>query len=238
MNRPTPIWHRRWPIWLALISGGLPIVATHLSYAINIAFGYVDACLPYWHGCASISRAARSGPGLMIFRALMIPSALGLVALWLLIRDGLLLTGCRLSTGLRWQTGLGVAGALFLIVYVSWLGEQGAVYSWLRSYGVYGYFGFTALAQLLLLGQLRLLDQAGRAETAKQPVRWLMRSIVLLWLSGLLFASRLAFFDDPQLLDRLENAVEWIFALLMNAILLLMGWLLARLKVRLGITVR
>jgi hypothetical protein len=64
----------------ALLAGLLPMVAAHAAYLLNVHEGAGLAaefvCMPYLDGCVSISRAARSGSGLTLFRALMLPSAL------------------------------------------------------------------------------------------------------------------------------------------------------------------
>lgn len=46
---------------------------------------------------------------------------------------------------------LGIIGAVFLVLYVTALGNEGEWYSWQRRYGVTLYFGGTSLAQLLLV---------------------------------------------------------------------------------------
>ena len=51
--------------------------------------------------------------------------------------------------------GLGVTGALFMVLYVVFLGTDGTAYEFMRRYGVTVYFSFTALAQLLLAARLR-----------------------------------------------------------------------------------
>lgn len=60
----------------ALLAGLLPIAAGHGAYLLNIYSSSELAaefvCMPYWEGCVSISRAARSGPGLLPFRWVML----------------------------------------------------------------------------------------------------------------------------------------------------------------------
>ena len=64
---------------ILLLAGLLPILAAHAAYLLNIYAGseldprYI--CQPYLEGCVSISRAARSGPGLLLFKSVMLPCA-------------------------------------------------------------------------------------------------------------------------------------------------------------------
>ncbi len=218
------------PWRVGLFAATAPFVAVHVAYGINIVAGDALGCVPYLEGCTSISRGARSGPGLMIFRGLVIPSGVALAAMWLLLSDALLLRNVATRQQLRWQTRLGVAGAVFLILYATYLGESGAVYGWLRRYGVYGYFGFTALAQLLLL---RI--QPALPASASGIGRAIRGVVSTMWGLGLVFAFRPLFIQDPALNDRLGNAVEWIFALLLSVVIALQALLLKRLGLRLAV---
>jgi len=216
----------KWIAWYAALA---PLIAVHLGYAINILSGGVEACFPYWDGCTSISRAARSGPGLMVFRGLVIPSGVALAATWWLLRDALAASGSARQQELAWMLRLGVSGALFLILYATYLGESGPIYRWLRRYGVYGYFGCTALAQLVLLKHL----PSGFSRGVSQ----IKSGVVTLWVLGVGFAFHPLLVSNPATSDRLRNAVEWIFALLMTLVLIKIAGLLRSLRVSLKVEV-
>jgi len=70
----------------ALLSGVLPIAAAHGAYLLNVYSSSELAaefiCMPYLDGCVSISRAARSGPGLTPFRWVMLASVPLLLLTW------------------------------------------------------------------------------------------------------------------------------------------------------------
>ena len=77
------------PHWLPLLAGLVPIAAAHAALGLNLVFPAegLDAefrCQPYWDGCVSVSRAVRTGPGLLLFRALMLPTAALVFLTWLL----------------------------------------------------------------------------------------------------------------------------------------------------------
>jgi hypothetical protein len=217
------------PVTIVFLAGLLPILAAHLAYALNIWVGADLAleyiCLPYVDGCVSISRAARSGPGLHLFRAIMLPSAVLLLLSWEFIREWLRgMEACSRRSAWLIST-LGVIGAFFLVFYATWLGTEGEWYRWLRRYGVIFYFGGTALAQLLLIWVLwpqrtRLVD--GRLV---RPVAVLTALVTLQWVLGVFSAIKRLIFDDPQLIDRLENIIEWCYALPMASAFLVVAWM-------------
>ncbi len=203
----------------ALLSGLLPIVAAHGAYLLNIvqgselAAGYV--CMPYLEGCVSISRAARSGPGLLLFRWLMLVSVPLLLLTWLFVQRWLAAPDARYGRRARAMAALGIVGALFLVFYVTALGNDGEWYQLQRRYGVTIYFGGTALAQLLLAGILwpirRLVLQG-----CYRTVVLFTGLVSLQWLLGVASVFKRLLLDDPVLIDQIENVIEWWFALAMS----------------------
>ena len=217
------------PVTIVFLAGLLPIVAAHLAYLLNIWTGTELApefiCMPYFDGCVSISRAARSGPGLHLFRALMLPSAVLLLLSWEFVREWL--RGLDACTPRRaWLISiLGVVGAFFLVFYATWLGTEGEWYRWLRRYGVIFYFGGTAMAQLLLIWVLwpaRARLAGGRLVSA---ITTLTVLVSLQWALGVFSALKRLIFDDPELIDRLENIIEWCYALPMAIGFLVIAWM-------------
>ena len=112
--------------WIALLAGVLPILAAHLAWLLNLsatALAPEFVCNPYLDGCVSISRAARSGPGLWLFRGLMLPSAILLLLTWLALRAELAALGTAPPRRPAAMAALGVVGAVFLVFYVTALGH-------------------------------------------------------------------------------------------------------------------
>ena len=108
-----------WP--LPLLVAVVPLVAAHAAYGLSIAEGHVPACVPYWEGCTSISRAARHGTGNLVFRLLMLPAAVLMWQQWLVAREWLRTTGpVGAGASLPW---LGALAALALAVYVGFHGS-------------------------------------------------------------------------------------------------------------------
>ena len=206
-----------WP--LAGLAMALPWIAVHSCWLLSVDAGYVTACNPYLDGCTSISATGRHGLAFYLFKMLMIPTAMLYLAVWLIAAQWLRGLGQR-----PWALLLcGAVGALFLILYATFLGTDGELYTWLRRFGARMFFALTAFAQLLLAWHLwRAAFKA-----------WWARGI--LWLCGLQLAIGIASLPLPLLLadpDAWQNIVEWNYALAMNAVfgLLAAGWWQQRLR--------
>jgi len=216
----------------ALLSGVLPIAAAHGAYLLNVYSSSELAaefiCMPYLDGCVSISRAARSGPGLTPFRWVMLASVPLLLLTWWSARRWL--GSLRLGASVGQHVGkgrakdrrasamaaLGMIGAVFLVLYVTALGNEGEWYGWQRRYGVTLYFGGTALAQLLLVWILWPLRQTVQASRLMRPIILLTLLVSLQWVLGVFSAFKRLIFEDPVLIDQIENVIEWWYALAMS----------------------
>lgn len=201
-----------WPLPVAVAL--VPVLAAHLAFALSAATGYVPECMPYWDGCASISRAARHGLGNHLFRLLMLPTALLLSLHWLAARRWLRLTHPDPAAG-RSLLALGVFTGVALAVYVTFLGTEGEVYQWLRRYGARLYFASTYLAQLVFLRRYRQI-----AGSRGALYRWMLIVSVGMLVLGLGNTAAAYLVGDEALKDRLENLLEWQLGLLMT------GWFL------------
>lgn len=207
---------RRWPLApLGLLTGAIPIAAAHLVLVVSVAFGHIDGCNPYLDGCTSISRAGRFGLANALFKALMLPYATLLALYWFACAEWLRGLGSARSTATRWIPWLGLVSALFLVLYATFLGSDGDGYRLMRRYGVFVYFGFNFIAQLLLTGRLAALS------TSRIPA-WIVRAKVTLCVIvlsfGLVNVAAGAVLHDP---DAVRNVMEWWAALLMTCYYLL-----------------
>jgi len=198
------------PVATAWLVFTIPLVVVHAAWLWSSLVGAIDWCIPYWSGCTSISKAARSSDALFLFRSAMTLNAGLLILFWLHVAAFLRLN--RLAGhSCYWIIGLGVTGALFLVVYANFLGYSGEVYRFMRHYGVTVYFGFTVLAQMLLLRQWRQLP----AHTGKRQVKAIHGLCWWMLLLGLASSGCNLLLPDP-LKDMWENIIEWHFALSMN----------------------
>ncbi|WP_395373668.1 hypothetical protein [Marinicella sp. W31] len=204
------------PALVALLCALIPFVTVHATFIYSVVTGHFAACVPYLEGCVSISRAARSGDSIHLFRALMLPMATVLVLYWLTVFQWLRQLYYKISRGMRVMRVLGVIGALFLILYATFLGTEGDVYRWLRRYGVIVYFAFTALAQLLFTQRLY---QLGKRQVINK-LFFLAHCKIVLCIVMLVLGVISAVIDltvqDRSFKSALDNIIEWNFALLMT----------------------
>lgn len=217
------------PLWpLPLAAALLLLVATHLALWLSIQAGHVPACVPYWEGCTSISRAARHGLGNHLFRLLVIPCAVLHGATWWVAGHWLRDDGGKAAR--RWMLALGLFSASALAIYATFLGTEGEVYGFLRRYGVTVYFGFGFLAQLLLMRRARVLRLMPPATLKAMAV--LCLAMLGLGVGNVVAGALVA---DDALRDRIENALEWQLGLLLVGwhLLLARGWWRARFGLRL-----
>lgn len=190
--------------WSALVAGALPILAVNLAYWINVQHG-LEGCFPYLDGCHSVSRGVREGPGLWWFKAAALPTVIAMVLTWRWMPGHL--AGA-------WARRLGVVGAAALLLYAATLGTDGELYKWMRRYGVVFYFGLTGIAQLMVANRLWRERRSVNSADGGFLSRFAYLALAFLtWGVGLLSAFKRRLFDDPALVDRVENAAEWGFAL-------------------------
>ncbi len=199
---------------LALACGLLPLFAVHLSYLISASAGYVPWCVPYWEGCTSISKAARQGLANQLFKGLVLPSAAFILVFWVAAANYLHAVSAQHVRRIFLLRAIGIIGALFLMLYATFLGVEGEVYQWMRRYGVTIYFSFTVLAQMLMASVL--------------PAGWLRNSLgalcALMLIAGIASLPLQYFLQDRK---ATLNAIEWLYALLMTSGFALVGleWL-------------
>jgi hypothetical protein len=201
-TRSVPLW----PLPLAIAA--TLAVAAHLALALSIDAGYVPACVPYFEGCTSISRAARHGLGNHLFRLLVLPCALLVGVHWWLSARWARAAGSA-AHALFW---VGLLAGASLAVYATFLGTEGQAYRFLRRYGVIVFFGSSFIAQLLFL------RAAANAVSVPRVFRIGMQVVcIAMLLLGLVHVAAMAAIGGSDLQDRLENALEWQLGLLLVA---------------------
>jgi len=206
---------------LPLITGIAPVLAVHASYLIGICAGVLPACIPYLEGCTSISATGRYPPASFLFKSVMMPEAILIAAYWLFsvawLRALSRIAG-RNDNGGTAIAVFGVAGALFLILYVAFLGTQAPFYDFMRRFGVYLYFLFTVIAQLILAGKVLSVSSSLRIPGVVRITKYQLGVALIPFALGILNLVLKSVLDDA---DAAENIIEWIFALLMHTYFLL-----------------
>lgn len=202
---------RAWPLPLA--AGLLALFTIHLCYVIAAAHGHVPWCLPWLDSCTSISATGRQLPEKLLFRPLMMIDALLVAAtLWLAgywLRD-LGDNALRTQRVLGW---CGVLAALCIVFYTGALGEAGDQARLMRRIGVTLGFALTFLGELLLLARIAALRRRQPARIPAGPFRTLYGLMALFLVLGVTSVLLSAFYDGYRYMD---DAFEWVFALLLN----------------------
>jgi len=202
------------PRTLALIITILPLLTTNGVYLLSAYQGFIPWCIPYIDGCTTISQAARSGNSIFIYRATMIIYGVLLIGFWIYAQQWLnLLYGhtTKIAHIILW---LGIVGAIFLIIYIDFLGTTGEVNRFMRRYGIMIFFTFTPLAQLLMLEQHynilpSLPDGTIKPAVLKYQLFVLLLMLIIAIISTTLEATQNKTYES-------ENIVEWNFSLLLN----------------------
>ena len=197
---------------LPLICALAPLIGINLAYWIGANNDVLPACIPYLDGCTSISSTGRYPPGDRLFRAILLPQAAILAITWYFAVLWLKSLKPATRTGSAILVS-GVVGAIALVLYVSYLASNDPFYEIMRSYGVYLYFGGTALAQLVLSLSL---DRS----PMQRAMVWIT---VTPWVLGIVNFAQKAILGS---LNSNENRIEWIASLLMHIwfVLLWIEW--------------
>ncbi len=206
---------------LPLITAIAPMFAIHASYLIAIRADILPACIPYLEGCTSISATGRYPPASFLFKSIMMPEAILMAAYWLFSvawLRALQRAAGRSTDGGKRIAAFGVAGALFLIIYVTFLGSEGPVYDFMRRFGVYLYFLFTVVAQLILIGKVMSVSSSLRIPGVVTITKIQLAVTLIPFALGVLNVVLKAILEDAVALERI---IEWIFALLMHTYFLL-----------------
>ena len=221
MTEPVPdVRAPQWSAWpLPVMAGLLPLVAATLAYSLSIRLDIVEGCNPFFDGCTSISRAARHGLPNHLFRALVLPAAALQAICWLMCGSWLRSVGAAPSRLLRALSVLGLAAAVFLILYGTFLGVEGGAYRWMRRYGVVVYFGATCVSMLIVS------DAVYRVAPTGSISRALVAFSVGLPLLGLANAFAPLFGLNEAEVAALQNTTEWWGGLLFTLFFFALAWL-------------
>ena len=202
------------PSTLAILITLIPLFAFNGAYLHSAYAEIIPWCYPYIDGCTTISGAARSGNALFWFRGVMITHGVLLVAFWFYVQQWLDMLYGESRNIARTIAWMGIIGALFLIVYVDFLGSSGEINRFMRRFGILFFFTLTPLAQLLLLNQHFKLIRTGLLDSSNLGV---LRYQLILLLMMLLIGLVSVYLDLMQIKTyESENIVEWNYTLLLT----------------------
>jgi hypothetical protein len=229
---------RTLPLWpLPLVAGLLPAVAGLVAWQLSTRLELIPACNPFIDGCVSISRAARHDLPNHLFRAIVLPAAVlqgltwWLAAVWL--RELALLAPMRA----RVLAATGAVAAIFLVLYGTFLGTEGELYRWFRRFGIWFYFGLTAIALVVVVGLIARAAQRAGARLSRRFGRTLLGLAWVLLALGLASVFSPLAIRDEVAHDRFTNVLEWWGALLITLFFaaLAHAWRQTRFSLRLAV---
>ena len=204
---------------LTLTVALLPLAAVTGAYVVGARQELVPSCNPFLDGCTSISATGRYAPASYIFKPAHLVQAGLLALLWLRLARHIPMP--RASS--RCLRIAGLAGAAALVVYTLTLGTESPFYEFMRRFGIYVYFIGTVVAQVVVSRTLANAGRAAAGPSGQVGGRTLARGMLALCAAPLLLGAANFVFKatlaDP---DPMENRIEWIAALLMQAWFLLL----------------
>ena len=185
--------------WLLFCIG---VLTVHVGFALAVREGHIDACWPYWDGCASISKVGRQGDAAHLYRFGLLPYAALLGIYWLLNQGWMRQLGLR--RGADAMAACGIVSALALAVYLSVLGSHGELYQFMRRVGVMFHFIGAVAAHAMLVHMLA--PSCRNAGPLRGPWRALRVLLFALLVMGALSVPAFWVMEED---DVLENALEW-----------------------------
>jgi protein-S-isoprenylcysteine O-methyltransferase Ste14 len=117
---------------------------------------------------------------------------------------------------------LGVAAAVFLVLYGTFLGTEGEGYRWMRRYGVAFYFGLTSIGMLVVSDRMRRHIHGGKLERGIAAVPLVLSA--LLPLLGLAHVLLPLWWSEPAARNALENATEWWGGAIFTVFFVVLAW--------------
>lgn len=207
---------------LPLLAGIAPVIAATVAHRLAIDAGILADCIPYFEGCTSISATGRGMPHALVFKPVHYLFAVALLFVWHF--TSLWLNSLRDSPVVRPHRALlsfGYAGALALVIYLTFLGTTEAFYEFMRRFGIYFYFLGTVVAQVLTALSVRSIAASG-SRLRRQATALLALSLLPIVLGLANFAQKAVIENH----DPIENSIEWIAALSMQSffVVLYFAW--------------
>jgi len=203
--------------WLPLFIGLVPLIGVHVAYLIAVDYGYLQLCVPYLEGCTSISGTGRYPPASFLFKAVEMAMAVALPVFWYFSVKWLRALNPGWHGHAVWSIFLsGLIGALALIVYVTFLGTKEPFYEFMRRFGIYFYFLGTALAQLFLAVSFRGIARGLPDRELSRLATAMLVLCLMPFALGILNLVQKSVFPY-EVADRLENSIEWVASLVMQA---------------------
>jgi len=202
------------PRTLAFIITLLPLLASNGAYLMSAYAELIPWCNPYIDGCTTISRAARSGNSIFLFRGLTFAWGVLLIWFWIYAQHWVNLLHGHTTKIARVILWLGIIGSVFLIIYIEFLGTTGEVNRFMRRHGIMIFYTFTPLAQLLMLSQhYKILSKMPEHTVKPRALQFQLVVLVLMLVIGII--SIILGVTQNKTYES-ENIIEWNYSLLLT----------------------
>ena len=193
--------------WIAKLAAILPLVTICVTFIIAASNEHIPWCIPLIEGCSSISATGRKLPEAMVFKGLMIPSAIVIALFWLLTGQWLKLLQPMAARRINAIVWVGCIALIFLVAYTTALGYVDQQYRVVRQNGALFFFCFTLVAQIMTLNFLWKNKQVFASDRCIKLLKILTGIVVLTWLIALSSLLRYTMKDNYVF----DNVVEWNF---------------------------
>jgi len=194
---------------LALICFILPISTVIISYVLSIKLDLVQMCIPNIEGCTSISRTGRYIPVKYFFKPMMYMYSVFLFLYWY----NFIIKLKNLKIKEKKFLWLSIFSVLFLILYITFLGE-GEIYEFFRRIGIYIYIFFTVITQFFISKKLFTKKQSIKKIFKIKFIKLNYFLTLFLLISGLIFLPVLII--KIEQFPQIKNIISWNYFFLIQ----------------------
>ena len=194
---------------VALICFVLPIITVIISYIASIKLNLVEACIPNFEGCTSISRTGRNIPVKYFFKPMMFLYSFILFLYWYKFIE--ILDKYKISE--KKFSFFSFFSVVFLILYIVFLGE-GKIYDFFRRIGIYIYIFFTLITQFLISKKLFFIQKKIKKIFTIKFIKINFYLTLFLIVSGIIMLPILIIKIDN--FPEIKNIISWNYFMLIQ----------------------
>ena len=193
----------------------IPLSTVFACLAVAIALHVYEPCNPFINGCYTISRIGRSHPGVLIFKPMMLITAIMIVAYCfehVRIFKKFLISKIYLNLILLF----GFVSAICLLIYILFLGVEGSeIWKFMRRGGIFIYIVSLVFAQFFVaLSYMKIKDDYQVIVSSKAIKVTFYHSLMVVIFGFVLFLFTNRFLQLTTWNTRI--IIEWNYFLFMS----------------------
>ena len=193
----------------------IPLATVLICLGVVIAFNIYEPCNPFINGCYTISRIGRSHPGVLIFKPMMLVTAILIIAYsfeHIRIFKKFLISKIYLNLILLFS----LVSTACLLIYILFLGIEGSeIWRFMRRGGIFIYITSLVFAQFFIaLSYKRLKDDYQVIVSSKAIKVTFYHSCMIVIFGFVLFFFTNRYFQLTTWNTRI--IIEWNYFLFMN----------------------